>query len=35
MAYGMVCMPALVLGDRVVSMGKSLKAAEVEKLLKG
>ena len=35
MEYGVMRMPALVLNDKVVSMGKVLKAAEVEKLLKG
>ena len=35
MEYGVMRMPVLVLGDKVNSMGKVLKAAEVEKLLKG
>ena len=35
MEYGVMRMPALVVNDKVVSMGKVLKAAEVEKLLKG
>ena len=35
MAYGVMRMPALVVNDKVVSTGKVLKAAEVEKLLKG
>lgn len=35
MEYGVMRMPALVINDKVVSMGKVLKAAEVEKLLKG
>lgn len=35
MEYGVMRMPALVLNDKVVSMGKVLKAAEVEKILKG
>ena len=33
MGYGVMSMPALVVNDKVVSMGKVLKAAEVEKLL--
>lgn len=33
MAYGVMSMPALVVNDKVVSMGKVLKAADVEKLL--
>lgn len=33
MAYGVMSMPALVVNDKVVSMGKLLKAADVEKLL--
>lgn len=33
MAYGVMRMPALVVNERVVSMGKVLKSAEVEKLL--
>jgi len=33
MAYGVMSMPALVVNENVVSMGKVLKAAEVEKLL--
>ena len=32
MEYGVMSMPALVVNDKVVSMGKVLKAAEVEKL---
>ena len=35
MEYGVMRMPALVVNEKVVSMGKVLKAAEVEKLLKG
>ena len=35
MEYGVMSMPALVVNDKVVSVGKVLKAAEVEKLLKG
>lgn len=31
--YGVMSMPALVVNDKVASMGKVLKAAEVEKLL--
>ena len=34
MAYGVMSMPALVLNEKVVSMGKILKAADVEKLLR-
>lgn len=33
MEYGVMSMPALVVNEKVVSMGKVLKAAEVEKLL--
>lgn len=33
MAYGVMSMPALVVNEKVVSMGKLLKAADVEKLL--
>ena len=33
MAYGVMYMPAIVVNDKVVSMGKVLKAADVEKLL--
>ena len=33
MAYGVMSMPAIVVNDQVVSMGKLLKAADVEKLL--
>ncbi|MEG1559711.1 MAG: thioredoxin family protein [Clostridia bacterium] len=33
MAYGVMSMPALVVNEKVVSMGKVLKAVEVEKLL--
>lgn len=33
MAYGVMSMPALVVNEQVVSMGKVLKAADVEKLL--
>lgn len=33
MEYGVMSMPAIVVGDKVVSQGKVLKAAEVEKLL--
>ena len=35
MAYGVMSMPAIVVNDQVVSMGKVLKAADVEKLLRG
>ena len=34
MAYGVMSMPAIVVNEKVVSMGKVLKAADVEKLLK-
>lgn len=34
MAYGVMRMPAIVIHDKVVSMGKVLKAEEVEKLLR-
>ena len=34
MEYGVMSMPAIVVNDKVVSMGKVLKVAEVEKLLK-
>ena len=33
MEYGVMSMPALVINDRVVSMGKVLKAEDVKKLL--
>ena len=33
MEYGVMSMPAIVVNDKVVSMGKLLKATEVEKLL--
>ena len=33
MDYGVMSMPALVVNEKVVSMGKVLKAADVEKLL--
>lgn len=33
MAYGVMSIPALVVNEKVVSMGKVLKAADVEKLL--
>lgn len=32
--YGVMSMPALVVKEKVVSMGRVLKAAEVEKLLR-
>lgn len=32
--YGVMSMPALVVNEKVASMGKALKAAEVEKLLR-
>ena len=34
MGYGVMSMPAIVVNEQVVSMGKVLKAAEVEKLLR-
>ena len=34
MAYGVMSMPAIVVNDQVVSMGKVLKASDVEKLLR-
>ena len=33
MGYGVMSMPAIVVNEKVVSMGKVLKVAEVEKLL--
>ena len=33
MGYGVMSMPVIVVNEKVVSMGKVLKAAEVEKLL--
>lgn len=33
MEYGVMSMPALVVNEKVVSMGKVLKAADVEKLM--
>ena len=33
-SYGIMSMPALVVDEKVVSMGRVLKAAEVEKLLR-
>lgn len=33
MGYGVMSMPALVVNEKVVSMGKVLKAADVEKIL--
>ena len=35
MEYGVMRMPALVVNEKVVSMGKVLKAVDVEKLLRG
>ena len=35
MGYGVMSMPAMVVNEKVVSMGKVLKAGEVEKLLRG
>ena len=34
MSYGAMSMPAIVVNEKVVSMGKVLKAADVEKLLR-
>ena len=34
MSYGVMSMPAIVVNEKVVSMGKVLKAADVEKLLR-
>ena len=34
MAYGVMSMPALVINEKVASMGRVLKAAEVEELLR-
>ena len=34
MEYGVMSMPAIVVNDKVVSVGKVLKAADVEKLLR-
>ena len=34
MTYGVMSMPAIVVNEKVVSMGKVLKAADVEKLLR-
>ena len=34
MEYGVMSMPAIVVNDEVVSMGKVLKSTEVERLLK-
>ena len=33
MAYGVMSMPAIVVNEKVVSMGKVLKTADVEKLI--
>ena len=33
MGYGVMSMPAIVVNEKVVSMGKVLKVTEVEKLL--
>lgn len=35
MGYGVMSMPAIVVNEKVVSMGKVLKKADVEKLLRG
>lgn len=34
MSYGVMSMPAIVVNEQVVSMGKVLKTAQVEELLK-
>lgn len=34
MEYGVMSMPALVVNEKVVAMGKVLKPADVEKLLR-
>ena len=34
MTYGVMSMPAIVVNEKVVSMGKVLKPSEVEKLLR-
>ncbi|MGN0930271.1 MAG: thioredoxin family protein [Thermoguttaceae bacterium] len=34
MEYGVMCAPALTVNEKVVSMGKVLKVADVEKLLR-
>ena len=34
MSYGVMSMPALVINEKVVSMGKALKTADIIKLLK-
>ena len=34
MSYGVMSMPAIVVNEKVVTMGKVLKAAQVEELLK-
>lgn len=34
MAYGIMSMPGLVVNEKVVSIGKVLKSADIEKLLK-
>ena len=34
MGYGVISMPAIVVNEKVVSMGKVLKTADVEKLLR-
>ena len=34
MSYGVMSMPAIVVNEQIVSMGKVLKAAQVEELLK-
>ncbi|MGN1421352.1 MAG: thioredoxin family protein [Eubacterium sp.] len=35
MEYGVMSMPALVVNERVISQGKILKPADIEKILKG
>ena len=34
MGYGVMSMPAIVVNEKVVSMGKVLKASQVEELLR-
>ncbi|MGN0517765.1 MAG: thioredoxin family protein, partial [Acutalibacteraceae bacterium] len=34
MEYGVMSMPAIVVNEKVVSMGKVLKTADIEKLLR-
>lgn len=34
MEYGVMSMPAIVVNEKVVSMGKVLKSSDIEKLLR-